>query len=44
MHDAQFEDEHGAFTPGELADADQWAARATDRAGRTGTTQRRRSA
>src|ERR1035438_2495419 len=23
---AQFEDEHGAFTPGELADADQWAA------------------
>jgi hypothetical protein len=22
---AQFQDEHGAFTPGELADADQWA-------------------
>ncbi len=41
---AQFEDEHGAFTPGELADADQWAAQATDRASRTGTTRRRRNA
>ena len=42
---AQFEDEHGAFTPAELADADQWAARASDRASRTGTgTGSRRSA
>jgi len=41
---AQFEDEHGAFTPGELADADQWAAEATGRASQTGTSTRRRSA
>ena len=41
---AQFEDEHGAFTPGELADADQWAAEATERASRAGTSIRRRSA
>jgi hypothetical protein len=34
---AQFEDEHGAFTPAELADAEQWA----DRSGRTGTSDRR---
>jgi len=40
---AQFEDEHGAFTPDELADADQWAAQAL-RASRTGTSSRRRSA
>jgi hypothetical protein len=38
---AQFEDEHGAFTAAELADADRWAAQATDRARRTGTSQRR---
>jgi hypothetical protein len=38
---AQFEDEHGAFTPDELADADQWAAQATDRASRTGIGRRR---
>jgi hypothetical protein len=38
---AQFEDEHGAFTPDELADAGQWVAEATDRASRTGTVQRR---
>jgi hypothetical protein len=37
----QFEDEHGAFTPAELAEADQWAARAADRSGRTGTSERR---
>jgi hypothetical protein len=37
----QFEDEHGAFTPAELADADQWAAQAADRSGRTGTSERR---
>ena len=41
---AQFEDEHGAFTPGELADADQWAAEATERASHSGTSTRRRSA
>jgi hypothetical protein len=38
---AQFQDEHGAFTPSELADADQWAAQAIERASQTGTTQRR---
>jgi hypothetical protein len=37
----QFEDEHGAFTPAELAEADQWAAQAADRSGRTGTGERR---
>jgi hypothetical protein len=41
---AQFEDEHGAFTPGELADADQWAAQSLDRASQTGTDHRQRSA
>jgi hypothetical protein len=44
---AQFEDEHSAFTPAELAEADQWAAQAADRSGRTGTgtgTGERRSA
>ncbi|HUZ22406.1 MAG TPA: hypothetical protein VMV07_01425 [Streptosporangiaceae bacterium] len=37
----QFEDEHGAFTPDELADADQWAGQTIERASRTGTSQRR---
>jgi hypothetical protein len=37
----QFEDEHGAFTPAEIAEADQWAAQAADRSGRTGTSERR---
>jgi hypothetical protein len=41
---AQFEDEHGAFTPAELADADQWAAQVAERASRTGTSTRRRGA
>jgi hypothetical protein len=41
---AQFEDEHGAFTPGELADADQWVAEAAERASRSGTSTRPRSA
>jgi hypothetical protein len=41
---AQFEDEHGAFTPGELADADHWATQAIERASSTGTSSRRRSA
>jgi hypothetical protein len=38
---AQFEDEHGSFTPAELAEADQWAAQAADRSGHTGTSERR---
>lgn len=38
---AQFEDEHGAFSPDEAADADQWATRATERASRTGNPHRR---
>jgi hypothetical protein len=38
----QFEDEHGAFSPEELADADRWAAEAIGRASAAG--QRRRSA
>jgi hypothetical protein len=33
---ARFEDEHGAFTADELADADRWAARAAERARDTG--------
>ena len=41
---AQFEDEHGAFTPAELADADQWASEAAERASRSRTSTRRRSA
>jgi hypothetical protein len=40
---SQFE-EHGAFTPGELAHADQWAAEATKRSSRSGTSTRRPSA
>jgi hypothetical protein len=40
----QFEQEHGAFSAEELADADQWAAQAIERSGRTGTRTRRRSA
>jgi hypothetical protein len=38
---AQFEDEHGAFTPDELADAGRWAAQSAERASHTGTSQRR---
>ncbi len=41
---SQFEQEHGAFTPEELAEASQWAAEAAGRADRTGTSDRRRSA
>ena len=41
---SQFEDEHGAFTPGELAHADQWAAEAADRSSRSSTSTRRPSA
>jgi hypothetical protein len=41
---SQFEDEHGAFTDEELAEASQWAAEAVERGGRTGDGDRRRSA
>ena len=41
---SEFEDEHGAFTPAELAGASQWAAEALDRGGRTGADGKRRSA
>jgi hypothetical protein len=30
---SQYETEHGAFTPDEIADADQWAERVTQAAG-----------
>jgi hypothetical protein len=40
----QFERDHGAFTPEELAAAEQWAATAVERAGRTGNSARRRTA
>jgi hypothetical protein len=40
----EFEREHGAFTPGELAEAEEWAAGAVERTGRTGTSPRRRTA
>jgi hypothetical protein len=38
---AQFEDEHGAFTPDELAEAERWAAQAAERASLAGTSRRR---
>jgi hypothetical protein len=38
---AEFEAEHGAFTPAELADAEQWAGRAADRSGRTRPSEQR---
>ncbi len=41
---SQFEDEHGAFTADELAEASQWAAGATERASRSGAGDQRRSA
>lgn len=40
----QFEEEHGAFSPSELAEADQWAAQAVARSQGTGVGSRRRSA
>jgi hypothetical protein len=40
----EFERERGAFTPVELAEAEEWAARAVERARRTGTSPRRRTA
>jgi hypothetical protein len=41
---SQYEHEHGAFSAAEVADADQWAAQAIERSGRTGVDTRRRSA
>jgi hypothetical protein len=41
---SQFEQEHGAFTAEELAEASQWAAVTVGRASRTGTSNRRASA
>lgn len=41
---SQFERDHGAFSPAEIADADEWAARAIQRASRAGTTPRRQRA
>jgi hypothetical protein len=37
----QFEQDHGAFTAGELAEAEEWAAAAVERARRTGEGRRR---
>ncbi len=41
---SQFEHDHGAFTAEELADADQWAARAVERSSQAGASAPRRSA
>jgi hypothetical protein len=41
---SQFEQDHGAFTLEELAEAQQWAATAVTRAGRTASRARRRTA
>jgi hypothetical protein len=41
---SQFEQDHGAFTAEEIADADAWAAGAIERSGRTRAGARRRSA
>jgi len=41
---SQFEQDHGAFTPEELAEAQQWAVTAVERAGRTGSSAQRRTA
>ena len=41
---SQFEQDHGTFTPEELADAQQWAATAVERASRTGSSAQRRTA
>jgi hypothetical protein len=37
---SQFEHDHGAFTPGELAEADQWAVAAIQRTAQTGSARR----
>jgi hypothetical protein len=41
---SQFEQDHGPFTPDEMADADEWASRAIQRSGHSGTSTGRRSA
>jgi len=41
---AQFERDHGPFSANELAEADQWAAQAINRAGPAETSRARRSA
>lgn len=41
---SQFERDHGPFTPEELAEADEWAGQAIQRATRTGAASRPRSA
>ena len=41
---SQFEADHGAFTPGELSEAEQCAATAVQRASRSGRSARRRTA
>ena len=41
---SQFEEDHGAFTAEELAEAGQWAATAAERASRTGSSVQRRTA
>jgi hypothetical protein len=40
---AQFERDHGTFSSAEIADADEWAAQAIQRAADTGTGSGRRS-
>jgi hypothetical protein len=41
---SQFERDHGAFSPEELAEAEQWAVTAVARASRTGSSVKRRTA
>ena len=41
---SEFEHEHGAFSAAEMADADEWAVEAIQRAGRTGANSAQRSA
>lgn len=41
---SQFEQDHGPFNPDELAEAQQWAASAVERAKRVGSSAQRRTA
>ena len=41
---SQFEQDHGTFTPEEVSAAEEWAATALERARRTGSSARRRTA
>jgi hypothetical protein len=41
---SQYEQEHGAFSAAEIADAEQWAVQAVERSSQSGTDARRRSA